>query len=422
MVTVDQSFGSNSNEPIEVSISEAEKALSDIAAGIEHLNNEDFTTNTTNQAVTEFTTTAETMITLIDNRADVETRGNSQLPEHFNNMRNEIVTLRDNLSSNVAASDRLLGQIGNIARFLVGFLVPVAVILIYRELMRRQQRQSELETRLEAERQINAAREQFIANASHELRTPLTSIMGLSMMLSENEAVHHDPAALELVSIIVGESEDLARMVEDLLTVARLDAGALHYSFENIDITEELEEITEGAHRSGMTVTTTAQDATIRADRLRFRQILRNLLSNAKKYGGPQIGLCGYQDNRTYVIEITDNGRGIPEHLQGRIFERFIHQGEEVANKDSVGLGLSIVHSLTNDMGGSIQYHYTAGQSCFTIRLPLTTTEGTNPTAPEPQLATTPNTALLDHATQVSERHTTTTPVSEGPITTRTTP
>jgi signal transduction histidine kinase len=425
MVTVDQTIGSNSNEPIALSITEAEKALKDITTGIEHLQKEGFATATTNQAVTNFTTSAQSMITHIENRANAATRTNTPLPDHFNTMRDEIVTVRDTLQNNVAASDRLLGQIGNIARFLVGFLVPVAVILIYRELMRRQQRQTELETRLEAERSINTAREQFIANASHELRTPLTSIMGLSMMLSENQTVHLDATAHELVSIIIGESEDLARMVEDLLTVARLDAGALHYSFEDIAVTEELQEITEGAHRANMAVTHTSEPATIRADRLRFRQILRNLLSNAKKYGGPNVGLTGYQDNRTYVIEITDNGDGIPQHLQERIFERFIHQGNNVANKDSVGLGLSIVHSLANDMGGSIQYHYTTGQSTFTLRLPLKTENTTNPT-PHTVLdhTTTPDTNLLDHHTQNQPATTTQTDtiITIPTPTTRTTP
>ncbi len=398
MVTVDQIAGSNSAEAITVSIDEATQALTDIATGIALLDDEGFATEATKQAVADFTTTAQTLITLVENRASAATRQSNQLGEHFTTMSNQIVGVRDTLSGNVAASDQLLGQIGNVARFLVGFLVPVAVILIYRELMRRQQRQNELETRLEAERQINAAREQFIANASHELRTPLTSIMGLSMMLSENEAVHRDPSALELVSIIVGESEDLARMVEDLLTVARLDAGALHYSFESIDVAAELADIAEGARRANMKVATTAQPAIIRADRLRFRQILRNLLSNAKKYGGPNVGLHGYEDNRTYVIKVTDDGPGIPEHLQERLFERFIHQGNKVANKDSVGLGLSIVHSLALDMGGSITYRHTRGESQFTLRLPLTT-DGTDSPAP-PQLAGASEAALLDHARQ----------------------
>ncbi len=374
MVAVDQLVGANAGEAIDLSLNEADTALEDLATAIEHLTSGEFITPQAEDTVDAFTNSGQQLHTLIENRAPVAQHNTIEFPTHFNDMVIHIVALRDHLSNNVAASDQLLGQIGNIARFLVGFLIPIAVILIYRELVRRQQRQAELETRLDAERQINSAREQFIANASHELRTPLTSIMGLSMLLGENETVHQDSAALELVSIIVGESEDLARMVEDLLTVARLDAGALHYSFEDINITNELQDITEGATRSGMTVTHTSEPATIRADRLRFRQILRNLLSNAKKYGGPNVRLEGHHDNRTYTISVIDDGNGIPDHLHQRLFQRFIHQGNKVAAKDSVGLGLSIVHSLALDMGGSITYTYTQNESHFTLRLPLTNT------------------------------------------------
>jgi signal transduction histidine kinase len=312
------------------------------------------------------------MISLIEEWAPFADHAAVPLAATFESVKTEIVDLRASLSAEVSSSDKVLGQIGNIARFLVAFLIPAAVIVIYRELVRRQQRQSDLETRLDAERQINSAREQFIANASHELRTPLTSIMGLSMMLGENPTVAADASAIELVSIIVGESEDLARMVEDLLTVARLDAGALHYSFEDVEVHGELEEIAEGARRSGVGVSTTSDFAVIRADRLRFRQILRNLLSNAKKYGGPKVRLEGRKEGRTYAISVIDNGKGIPGHLHERLFERFIHQGNKVAARDSVGLGLSIVHSLALDMGGSITYDYVRGESHFILRLPLT--------------------------------------------------
>lgn len=384
MVAVDQLVGADSTTSLDVSLGETRAALADLNEGFEHLNNTELVDNDTRDAHLAFSTAAEDLMVLIEEWELAATHQSIPIADSFNTLRDELVELRQSLLNNVETSDKVLGQIGNIARFLVAFLIPAAVILIYRELVRRQQRQSDLETRLDAERQINSAREQFIANASHELRTPLTSIMGLSMMLSENPTIATDTSALELVSIIVGESEDLARMVEDLLTVARLDAGALHYSFEDIEVHSELQEIAEGGQRSGIAVTTTSDIAIIRADRLRFRQILRNLLSNAKKYGGPQVTLTGHKEGRTYAITVTDNGEGIPQHLHQRLFQRFIHQGNNVANKDSVGLGLSIVHSLAQDMGGSITYNYTNNQSNFTLRLPTTTTEAGEDVAPDP--------------------------------------
>ncbi|MDH3607516.1 MAG: ATP-binding protein, partial [Acidimicrobiia bacterium] len=105
--------------------------------------------------------------------------------------------------------------------------------------------------------------------------------------------------------------------------------------------------------------------------RLRFRQLLKNLLSNARKYGGPQIRIEGRIDRRTYVCSVVDNGEGIPEELVEKLFKRFIHQGHQTATKDSVGLGLSIVHALAHGMGGSVGHQRINGETYFSLRLPL---------------------------------------------------
>jgi len=372
MDAVDDFFGTNSSVQITDSLEEATTALVNLKEGIDLLNGAGLLNNEALAASVAFTTTANNAIELIATTSPEPASIQVPLTDSFERMTTALVEIRDERRATVAESDQLLGQIGNAARFFVAFLVPAAVILIYRELQRRQQRQAELETRLDAERQINLAQEQFIANASHELRTPLTSILGLSLMLGENQAVKEEAAASELVGIIVGESEELARMVEDLLTVARLDAGALHYTFEDIDVANELQDIADGAARGGMTVTVAGAPSTIRADRLRFRQIIRNLLSNARKYGGPDVRVTGHVDGRTYVCTVIDNGAGIPQELVPRLFERFIHQGHDTASRDSVGLGLSIVHSLALGMGGSVAYQQTEGESHFSLRLPLT--------------------------------------------------
>lgn len=373
MNAVDREFGTRSTSAIDFSMDEAATALDDLHTGFDSLRSEELVGPDEQAAFDEFVASANDAMARIEARSPGDSQGVAGLGGSFDALIIELEDIRNELSSDVDTSDQLLGKIGNLARFLVAFLVPAAVILVYRELVRRQQRQAELETRLEAERRINIAQEQFIANASHELRTPLTSILGLSMMLGEDEAVQGDPGASELVNLIVGESEELARMVEDLLTVARLDAGALHYSFDDIAVHEELVDIRAGMERSGMSIALTAEPCTIRADRLRFRQILRNLLSNARKYGGPNVRIDGHIDGRTYVCSVVDDGPGIPEELRPRLFKRFIHQGSQTtASRDSVGLGLSIVHSLALGMGGSITYEFSEGESHFSLRLPLT--------------------------------------------------
>ncbi|MBT8215935.1 MAG: hypothetical protein KJO17_03700, partial [Acidimicrobiia bacterium] len=242
MSSVDREFGTNSGAALETSLYEAGIAMNDFMTAVRQLG-ESGAVDADELAVlaSQLVETSEEIIGRIaqgDAEAALElSRG--RLSAEFQVVAEALVELRDTLADEVAASDVLLGRIGNFARFLVAFLIPAAVIIVYRELMKRQQRQVELESRLEAERQLNAAREEFVANASHELRTPLTSIIGLSMLLTENEAVQAEPAAAELLSIIVSESDDLARMVEDLLTTARLDAGALHFVFEDVDVEQE---------------------------------------------------------------------------------------------------------------------------------------------------------------------------------------
>ena len=320
-----------------------------------------------------FATSAQETIDLIEveDFASASTVVEDRLGDQFNELVAALIVVRDDLRASVASSDLLLSQIGNVARFLVAFLLPAAVIFIYRDLLRRQARQAELESRLEAARQISEAREEFIANASHELRTPLTSITGLAMLLEETPTIKEDAASAELLDLMISESVDLNRMVDDLLTTARLDAGALSYSFQDVSPEIETAEVAESLKRAGTYIEVTCEPALIRADSVRFRQIVRNLLSNAGKYGGPNVRVLGYVDGRTYVCEVIDDGQGVPEEIAERLFERFVHQGQETAVRGSVGLGLSIVHALAQGMGGSVSYRRVNGDTYFAVRMPL---------------------------------------------------
>jgi signal transduction histidine kinase len=162
-------------------------------------------------------------------------------------------------------------------------------------------------------------------------------------------------------------------MVEDLLTTARLDAGALHYTFEDIQVLDEVAEVVEPMRRSGVSIEIDCEPGMVRADRLRFRQVLRNLLSNARKYGGPNVRIHGVLEKAAFVCAVVDDGAGIPDELEERLFQRFIHQGQQTAVKESVGLGLSIVRSLIEGMGGDVYYEREADESAFVVVLPLAT-------------------------------------------------
>ena len=369
---VDRQFGTDSSEAIALSVSEAEEALKDMANGLEEL--------TADQEIgeiqamgDEFSTTAAGTIALISTQ-DYESAAaivNETLGPQFSDLVAGLVVVRDHLRDSVRSSDVLLSQIGNVARFLVAFLLPAAVIFIYRDLLRRQARQTELEGRLEAARQISEAREEFIANASHELRTPLTSITGLAMLLEETPSIQADEASAELVDLMISESFDLSRMVDDLLTTARLDAGALSYTFHDVSPEIEVTEVADSLRRAGTSIEVSLEPAVIRADSVRFRQIVRNLLSNAGKYGGPNVRVLGYPEGHTYICEVIDDGEGVSDDITERLFERFVHQGQQTAVLGSVGLGLSIVNALAHGMGGSVSYRRVNDNTHFAVRMPL---------------------------------------------------
>ncbi|MBN2113967.1 MAG: HAMP domain-containing histidine kinase [Acidimicrobiia bacterium] len=292
--------------------------------------------------------------------------------DDFRLLTDAVVVERDYQASQVAAADDTMGRVGDIARFLVAFVVPLSAVIVYRELTRRQHRQKELEVRLETEQELGKARDVFVANASHELRTPLTSIFGMAHLLEEDEAVRQSPAALEMLGLIISEAHDLNRMVDDLLTTARLDAGALHYQFENLPVVVEVvDEVVEPLRRAGITVEVGCGDAVVRTDRLRLRQVVRNLLSNAGKYGGSHIRLLGAEVDGWYELRVEDDGEGIPPELEARLFQRFLHQGDMPLVLGSVGLGLSIVRALAEGMGGAVWYERRRGWTCFVVRVPL---------------------------------------------------
>jgi signal transduction histidine kinase len=373
MASVDRILGTFSDEAIGLSVTEAEVALADMATGLTRLVTAGVISGQqTKEAIDYLGSTAEEIILAIESgRVDDALRMAEPLDATFTLLVGELETVRDELAASVAASDALLSRIGDVARFLVAFLAPAAIIFIYRELLLRQQRQRDLENRLDWERQLSRAREDFIANASHELRTPLTGISGLAMLLAEDPDMKASESASELLDLIISESADLARMVEDLLTTARLDAGALHFNFEDLDVSQALEEVVKPLTRSGVDIDVSCETANVTADRLRLHQVVRNLLSNARKYGGTHVAVVGKVEGRTYAVSVVDDGPGIPEDVERKLFQRFVHQEQAPALNESVGLGLSIVNALVQGMGGSVTHNRRDDRTWFTVRLPL---------------------------------------------------
>lgn len=224
----------------------------------------------------------------------------------------------------------------------------------------------------DAERQLEAliqSKDELIATVSHELRTPLTSILGIALELRDNHSSLSRQEVAELVSLIADQSGELANIVEDLLVAAHTEAGTISIKPQRVDIANEIDKIlpTDPSHAE----LTIDEDVFARADPLRVRQILRNLLTNAQRYGGETITVEAHAVADRAIVRVEDTGSGIPESEQESIFEPYVRSGGDGGLPGSLGLGLSVSRQLARLMGGDLTYEYDGG-SVFELSLPRT--------------------------------------------------
>lgn len=278
---------------------------------------------------------------------------------------------QESITGRIAANEDLSGVVSTITQVLVTLLIPATAIGIYWALARRQVREANLrmESRLAAEREINRAKDRFIAGISHELRTPLTSIYGFSEYLIDTGLV--DPSeALELIGLINRESSELARMVDDLLVAARLESGTLTFLEDRLVASEEIAAVLDSLGHGSRAITIDGHEAVVVGDAERVRQVLRNLVSNAVRHGGRQVRIVVAADDDTVQITVADDGDGVDPALEDRLFSRFSNDIDRTLLSGSVGLGLAVAEALCREMGGSLRYVRALGWTSFVVALP----------------------------------------------------
>ncbi len=297
------------------------------------------------------------------------------IQEAFDQQYNEVaaaLTVRQDLmAARVDDTERGAGVVGLFTQLLTTLLIPSAAVVIYFFIVRRQYREEHvrMETKLTAERELSTSKDEFIAGLSHELRTPLTSIYGFSEYLLENGIA--DPVeTMELIHLINKDSADLSRMVEDILTAARLESDVLAFEYQAVALYEESAAAIAPLVRAGADVRLEG-NALVWADPVRTRQIIRNLVSNAIQHGGPAVEVYMETNQRNAVVTVSDNGNGVDPSIADRLFERFVNDGEESLLNGSIGLGLSIARSLARTMSGDVTYVRAGGWTNFVLTLPL---------------------------------------------------
>jgi signal transduction histidine kinase len=209
-----------------------------------------------------------------------------------------------------------------------------------------------------------ATQASIVAAVSHEVRTPLTAVVGIAQELDGNWASIPDETRHELVGLVAEQASDMTAIVEDLLTAAKAEQGKLTIDPQPVDLSEVVASVMTQLRIEPLPVSGSARAW---ADPQRVRQVMRNLVVNARRYGGQEIALvCGIDGSHAFV-EVCDDGLGVPV---GRLEELFSPYSGTDDRHDSTGLGLAFSRQLAVMMGGNLTYRRDGNRTVFRLTLP----------------------------------------------------
>ena len=220
---------------------------------------------------------------------------------------------------------------------------------------------------------LELQRSQLLGSVSHELRNQLTGVMGMIDLALDKKIVPSEEEIRDLIVLARREAADATGIIEDLLTASRMEGNALDVAREPVDLDQELARVVEHYPTEGMTIRHDGPRSGVLAlaDQVRLRQVLRNLLSNAVRYGGKSISISVHPDGAKVHIQIADDGPGVPAGEEETIFLPYRRAANTPRHKSSVGLGLWISRRLARAMGGDLTYRHLEGQTVFEFTLPV---------------------------------------------------
>jgi two-component system sensor histidine kinase KdpD len=176
----------------------------------------------------------------------------------------------------------------------------------------------------------------------------------------------------QFAGVIAAQSSEVAGIVEDLLVITRAEAGHLAVAPAPVNVSLELRMVRGSLpdDRHDQRITMALCDVIAWADPLRVRQILRNLLSNAQRYGGEEVRVIVGQAEDSVAVAVVDDGPGIPETDHEIVFQAYGRSHRSESKPGSIGLGLAVSRYLAEAMGGTLEYERADGHTSFTLTLP----------------------------------------------------
>ncbi|HSJ85530.1 MAG TPA: PAS domain-containing sensor histidine kinase [Acidimicrobiia bacterium] len=216
--------------------------------------------------------------------------------------------------------------------------------------------------------EAESAKDEFIATVSHELRNPLAAMLGLGQELADNYETFTDEERRDMAQMIARQADDASWLIEDLLVAYRDNLSQVSVSLQEFDVTKEIERVLEVVDYP-IDIKVLEGASCIVADPRRTRQILRNLISNAMRYGGEEIRVSIDKVGDRVETRVQDSGEPIPDTDVERIFRAY-ERGKGSTHAGSVGLGLNVSRRLARLMDGDLTYRHEGGWSEFVLSLP----------------------------------------------------
>jgi signal transduction histidine kinase len=256
-----------------------------------------------------------------------------------------------------AARDRLMlvmGVGGALLAAILGFFIAKS-------------RHSRLE--LDRMREMSRSKDRFLAGVSHQIRTPLTSVLGMTGILANAWRSLPPDEVQDLLDIVEDQGAELSDRVDDLLTIGNISAGTLSVRHDRVELGPEIDHVTARVTvPHGKEVRERGERGAAVGDRLRIRQIFRNLYTNALRYAEHTVQIVIHREGDRIQLCVCNDGPPLDEEKQRRVFQPYVDERRQ-GQPATIGAGLWLSRTLAEAMGGSLTYRNVGGRSVFTLEL-----------------------------------------------------